>query len=61
MPERTQRGEDDRKREDEEVMGEPVANVPMDQTGTQAATITRDKRVEPSRDEQRDGHGEERG
>jgi hypothetical protein len=58
MPERTKRGEEDRKREDEEVKGEPVEHA--DQAGERAATVTRDKGIEPSEDSRRDGRGEER-
>lgn len=58
MAERTKRGEEDRKREDEEVKGEPVATAPAGTAGTQPARVTRDKGVEPSEDNKRDGRGE---
>ncbi|MDB5311610.1 MAG: hypothetical protein JWO38_5812 [Gemmataceae bacterium] len=56
MPERTERGEEDRKREDKAVQGEPMdANSRAD---TQTGTATRDKGVEPSEDRRREGHSE---
>lgn len=57
VAESTKRGEEDRKREDEEVQGQPVATA-ADRPGTRAANTTRDKGVEPSEDNERDGRGE---
>ncbi len=54
MAEQTKRGEEDRKREGEEMQGEPV-KVGND---TPAATVTRDKGVAPSQDSRREGRGE---
>jgi len=58
MPDRTQRGEKDRQREDEAVQGEPVNAHRPANTGQPAATVTRDKSVSPSDDSRRDGRGE---
>jgi hypothetical protein len=56
MPERTERGEEDRKRENKAVQGEPTdASRGAD---TPTGTTTRDKGVEPSADRRREGHGE---
>lgn len=58
MPERTKRGEEDRKHEDEEMtQGEPVGAATTgtaSQPGTQPANTTRDKSVQPADDNQRD-------
>jgi hypothetical protein len=62
MPERTKRGEEDHKREDEQIKGEPVAAATTGGAGNaggQAANTTRDKGVEPSKDARRDGRGVE--
>jgi hypothetical protein len=53
MPERTKRGEEDRKREDEEMTGEPVDANETATAGTQAANTTKDKGVEPARQPRR--------
>lgn len=53
MPERTERGEEDREREDETIHGEPVDANPR--PGTPVGTVTRDKGVEPSEDRRREG------
>lgn len=53
MPERTKRGEEDRKKEDEEMTaGEPVGAA-TGNAGTQAANTTKDKGVQPADDNQR--------
>jgi hypothetical protein len=49
MPERTKRGEEDRKREDDKMTGEPV-EAAKENTGTQVANTTRDQGVEPMKD-----------
>jgi hypothetical protein len=62
MPERTERGEEDHKREDEQLKGEPVGAAPTGEVrnaGGQAANTTRDKGVEPAKDARRDGRGAE--
>jgi len=58
MAELTKRGDEDHKRDDEKMKGEPAE---VNQTaGNQAAAVTRDKGVEPSKDNRGDGRGEER-
>jgi hypothetical protein len=62
MPERTTRGEEDHKREDEQLKGEPVgaaSPVGASNTAGQAANTTRDKGAEPAKDARRDGRGVE--
>jgi len=56
MPERTERGEKDREREDEVVQGEPTDA--RGGAGTRTGTVTRDQGVEPSNDERPEGHRE---
>jgi len=56
MAERTQRGEEDRKHEDEEMTGEPVEAPPTGgagSAGTPATNTTRDKGAEPAKGAQR--------
>jgi len=48
MPERTKRGDEDRKREHDKMTGEPV-EAEKENTGTRAAN-TRDQGVEPAKD-----------
>jgi hypothetical protein len=60
MPERTKRGEEDRKREDEEMTGEPVDVNETATAGTRAANTTKDKSVEPARDNRGDGRGSDK-
>jgi hypothetical protein len=62
MPERTKRGEEEHKREDEELKGEPVGTATTGEVGNadgHATNTTRDKGVEPSKDARRDGRGVE--
>lgn len=58
MPERTTRGDEDRKREDEEMSGEPIDDRATEDTGAPPAT-TRDSSVEPAKDARRTGQGAE--
>lgn len=60
MAERTKRGEEARKREDQEMTGEPVDANETATAGTQAANTTKDKGVEPARDNRGDGRGTEK-
>jgi hypothetical protein len=51
MGERTQRGDEDRRREDEQVAGEPAARTaPAGGTGVGGTNTTRDKGVNPADD-----------
>lgn len=57
MAEVTKRGEEDRRREDETMTGEPLE--PADPAGVRPATVTRDKGAPPAGDaprEEREGH-----
>lgn len=58
MPERTKRGDEDRKREDEEMSGEPIDTRAPADAGV-PTTTTRDKSVEPVKDARRAGQGAE--
>jgi hypothetical protein len=60
MAERTRRGEEDRKQQDEQVTGEPVAAATAGQGGTQGGNTTRDEGVAPANDDRRDGRGAEK-
>ena len=61
MEERTKRGEEDRKRELDQMIGKPVQSTPNDTNeGAPNTATTRDKGVEPTDDERRSGHGEAR-
>ncbi len=51
MAERTQRGKQDRKTEDDEMTGEPVATETPDDADRPAANMTRDKGVTPAKDD----------
>ncbi|MDY3561877.1 hypothetical protein R5W23_003305 [Gemmata sp. JC673] len=59
MAERTKRGDEDRKREDEEMTGEPVSTGGPDGAEAPTATRTRDKGLEPAKDVRREGQGAE--
>ncbi len=59
MPERTKGGDETRKREDEEMNGEPAGRVAAANTDAPPATTTRDKGQEPAGDTQRQGQGAE--
>ncbi len=57
MAEATRRGEEDRRREDETMAGEPLELA--NPTGMRPATLTRDKGAPPAADptrEEREGH-----
>ena len=58
MAEITKRGEEDRRREDEEMSGEPLAPAARG-GGVRPAAVTRDKGAPPAADqtgEEREGH-----
>jgi len=59
MEKRTKRGEQDFKKEKNQMFGEPVATAAPENAGTQVGNMTRDKSVEPTKDVQRDGQGAE--
>ncbi|AWM41136.1 hypothetical protein GobsT_02560 [Gemmata obscuriglobus] len=59
MAERTKRGDEDRKREDEDMKGEPVGTAAPDGSGAPTASTTRDKGQEPVKDVRREGRGAE--
>lgn len=60
MPERTTRGQEDRQREDKEIQGQPVNEVLEDPIAAPVGSVTRDRDIEPAKDTQGDGHGQER-
>jgi hypothetical protein len=53
MAERTKRGEEDRKKDEEEMTGEPVGAAATGNAGTQGGNTTKDKGVQPADDNQR--------
>lgn len=56
MADRTSRGEEERKRDDDVMVGEPV---PAGTPNAPSTPVTRDKSVAPATDQRRDGRGAE--
>lgn len=50
MPDRTKRGQQDRKREDDKMYGEPVTAPEEGDAAIRPANMTRDKGLEPAGD-----------